>query len=54
MSSKIAGYIILAISITLAALLLTKIISFLVCEAIFAVSLVTLGILSKGFKRKGS
>jgi len=54
MSGKIAGYIMLAISIVLAILLLTKTINFIVCEGIFAGSLVILGIASKGFKRKNS
>ena len=52
MSGKLAGYIFLIISIALAVLLLTKTINFILCEAIFAVSMITLGILSKGFKGK--
>ena len=52
MDGKIAGYIFLGISIILAVLLLTKIIGFILCEIIFAVALVILGVLSKGFKRK--
>ena len=52
MNGKTAGYIFMVISIALAVLLLTKIISFIVCESIFAGALVILGVLSKGFERK--
>lgn len=54
MSGKTAGYIFLVISIALAVLLLTKTIGIILCEAIFACTLVILGLLSKGFKRKYS
>lgn len=54
MSGKAAGYTFMVISIALAVLLLTKTINFILCESIFAISLVTLGVLSKGFKRKNS
>jgi hypothetical protein len=52
MNGKTAGYIFMVISIALAVLLLTKIINFIVCESIFAIALLTFGVLSKGFKRK--
>jgi ABC-type Na+ efflux pump permease subunit len=52
MSGKLAGYIILVISIVLAVLLLTKTINFIICESIFVLSLVILGVASKGFKNK--
>lgn len=52
MSGKLAGYLILVISIVLAVLLLTKTINFIICESIFVLSLVILGVASKGFKNK--
>jgi hypothetical protein len=54
MSGKAAGYIFLVITILLAVLLLTNTIGFILSEGIFAGSLVILGILSKGFKKKKS
>jgi Flp pilus assembly protein TadB len=52
MQRKTAGFLFLAICILLAVLLLTGTISSITSGCVFAVALVILGGLSRGFKRK--
>jgi len=51
MSGKTAGYLFLGICIVLAILLLTKTITSTTSSIIFAIGLVLLGGLSRGFRR---
>ncbi len=51
MRAKPAGLLFLGICIVLAALLLKKVLTFLVSGFAFAVALVILGLLSGGFRR---
>jgi hypothetical protein len=53
MKGKTAGLLFLAVCIVLAALLLLKVITPLVSGSLFAVALVLLGGLSRGFSRRG-
>jgi hypothetical protein len=50
MGRSIAGYVFLGICLLLAVLLITRTITPLVSGSVFAVSLVALGIASKGFR----
>ncbi len=51
MKDKTAGYIFLAICFILAILLLTKVIDYFLSGSIFAIALILLGGLSKGFRK---
>ncbi len=51
MKAKPAGLLFLGVCIVLAALLLKKVLTFLVTGFAFAIVLVTLGLLSGGFRR---
>lgn len=51
MKGRTAGYVFLGICVVLAALLLTKIITHLISGFVFAVALITLGVLSRAFRR---
>jgi hypothetical protein len=51
MGRKTAGILFLGICLLLAVLLLTRTITILVSSSLFAVSLVALGIASKGFRK---
>jgi hypothetical protein len=52
MSKKTAGLVFLAICVALAGLLIVEAISPIISGSVFALALVSLGILSRGFTRK--
>ena len=54
MNRKPAAVIFLVVCVVLAFLMLTQIITLVISGALFAITLVALGLLSQGFKRKGT
>jgi len=52
MSGRLAGIIFVAICVVLAILLLTKVTTVIASGIIFAIALVLLGLLSRGFREK--
>jgi hypothetical protein len=50
MSRKYAGFLLLCVCLILAVLLLTETITFVASGCIFAIALISFGVLSKGFR----